>query len=323
MYSNANAVIRHDINTFVQQAAGVEGLLIAPKIFGVYGSDTRAGIYPKIRIGKGNLLKTEDGDADFTVRGKDGTYNETTRATETDTFDCIDRGLEERIDDAFAREYERFFDAEVVVATNTLKQMRLLSEVRAASVLFNSGNFNATNSTVVYSEANIATIDFGLDVEAAKDRLNGKGIVPNTMVISKLLFNRLRRSVKLQTYIFGNLPSGQQRVITPRDIADVFEIENVLIGAVKKDTARKGKDPVLAPIWPMSNVWIGQTGSGDFASGGAVRNIIWTGDAPDLYVTETYRNETRRSDMVRVRQHTTEKVIDETSGELIATQVSS
>jgi hypothetical protein len=45
---------------------------------------------------------------------------------------------------------------------------------------------------------------------------------------------------------------------------------------------------------------------------------VWTEDS-ELFTTETYRDEKRRSDMVRVRHNTAEKVIDETAGELIAT----
>ena len=321
MYSNTNAIIRSDINTFVIEAAGIESLLIAPRIFGVYSSPTRAGIYPRIRTALGNLLKSKDGEADFTLRGPDGSYNETSRAHEQDTFECFDRGLEERIDDAYARDYSRFFDAEVITAQMVLRQMRLAMEVRCAGVLYNPSNFTTTDTTVAYSEANLATVDFARDVNEALDRLTGKGISPNTMVLNLGLWNRLRRSAKLQTYIFGNLPSGQQRLVNPGDIASVFGITNVFIAAAKHDIASKNKTPVLEHIWNDDYVWIGATGSGDFAAGGAVRQIIWTGDAPDLFVTETYRNETRRGDMVRVRQHASEKVIDQTAGELLATQI--
>lgn len=321
MYSNTNAIIRSDINTFVIEAAGVENLLVAPRIFGAYSSPTRAGIYPRIRTALGNLLKSKDGEADFTLRGPDGSYNETSRAHETDTFETVDRGLEERIDDAYARDFSRFFDAEVITATMVLRQMRLAMEVRCASTLYDPSQFNTVNSTVAYSEANLSTIDFALDVNEAIDRLTGKGITPNTMVMNMGLWNRLRRSPKLQTYLFGNLPSGQQRLVNPTDIGSVFGIPNVIVAAAKHDISSKSKTPNLQHIWSDDYIWIGQTGAGDFGSGGAVRQIVWTGDAADLFVTETYRNEARRGDMVRVRQHSAEKVIDQTAAELIATQI--
>jgi len=322
MYSNTQALPRPDINAYVIEAANVENLLVSPRIFGVYASPTREGAYPKITTQLGDLLKSPDGTApdDFTLRGKDGSYNEINRAHTTDSFVCVDRGLEERIDDAFARDASRFFDVEVITAQMILRQMRLAQEVRCSSVLYNPSNFNATNSAVAYTEANLATIDFPRDLLDAVDRLTGKGITPNTMVMNIAVWNRLRRSTKLQTYLYGNLPSGNQRMVTEADLGNAFGIQNVIVATVKRDTAAKKGTPSLSHIWNNNYVWLGNTASGDFAAGGAVRQIIWTGDAPDLFVTETYRNEARRGDMVRVRQHTTEKVIDQTAGELITTQ---
>lgn len=322
MYSNTQALPRPDINAFVLEALGVESLLIAERIFGVYPSPTKAGTYPKVTIQTGELLKPGDGDApdDFTLRAKDGSYNETTRATTDDAFDCLDRGLEERVDDAYAADAARFFNAEVLAATLVLRQMRMAAEKRAASVLFNPSNFAATNMVAPLTEAGLANVDFARDITDAIDRLTGYGIVPNTLVMNSAVWNRLRRSPKLQTYMFGNLPSGQQRTIRPADIGAEFGIQNVFVAAIKADSAKRGKAPSLGYIWPSTHIWLGNVASGGFENGGAVRQIVWTGDAPQLYVTETYRNEARRSDMVRVRQNSVEKVLDSNSGALLTTQ---
>jgi flagella basal body P-ring formation protein FlgA len=52
---------------------------------------------------------------------------------------------------------------------------------------------------------------------------------------------------------------------------------------------------------------------------GVGRTIVWTADAPGMFVTETYRSEPRRGDMVRVRMHSAEKIVDATAGELLTT----
>ena len=60
---------------------------------------------------------------------------------------------------------------------------------------------------------------------------------------------------------------------------------------------------------------------GDFTGGGVGRSIVWGADSPGgLFVSETYRDEKRRGNMIRVRMNTDEKIIDETAGELITTQ---
>ena len=56
-------------------------------------------------------------------------------------------------------------------------------------------------------------------------------------------------------------------------------------------------------------------------AGGAGFTLYWNQDG-GLYTSETYRNEGRRSNMVRVRQNTAEKVVDATAGTLITTQYS-
>ena len=314
MYSNNAATLRADINTFVMEAASIEQLLIGGRVLPAYSAPNRTGQYPKIKIATGELLKR-----DSTERAPDGGYNEIVRTYETDTFDCIDRGLEERIDDNYRRDISRFFDAEVVTAQMILRNILLGQEIRCAAAMFNETNFAATPATTAMTEANLATFDLPLEIHKSLDDLTGKGQLPNTMILNRALFNRLRRSTKLQTYLYGNLPSGNQRIVTAQDLGGAFGL-NVLIGEAKYDTAKKGaSSATLTHIWSKAYIWIGNVQGGDFAAGGAGRTVVWNGDAPDLYVTETYRNEIRRSDMVRVRQNSVEKIIDQTAGYLITT----
>jgi hypothetical protein len=55
--------------------------------------------------------------------------------------------------------------------------------------------------------------------------------------------------------------------------------------------------------------------------GGAGRTFYWDKEG-GLFVTESYRDESLRSNVIRVRQHDVIKVVDGTSGELITTAYS-
>jgi hypothetical protein len=314
-YSNAGAIIRNDINSYVLQAASVEKTLVAQQVLPPLSVGARAATYPRIRVSRGELLKA----AVDTLRAQDGSYGEITRSYESDTYDCLDRGLEERIDDAFTRDMDRFFDNERITAQMLLRNIMLAAEVRCAAQIYNTSVFATTNSGTAYSEANLATFDFAADFSAAQERLAMFGQVANTLVLNLKMWNRIRRSAKFQAFLFGNLPSGLSRTVKPQDVGDEFGV-NVIIAAGTRDTAKKGQTATLSFIWPDSHVWIGNVQSGDFAAGGAGRTLVWSEDS-DLYTTETYREEGRRGDMVRVRQNCVEKIIDETAGQLIATQV--
>ena len=312
-YANTGAAIRSDINTIVTQAANADKQFIADKVLPVYTSNTKTGIYPVLKIAKGELLGALTG----TERAQGGSYNEIVRAYESDTFDCLDRGLQERIDDAFAQDFSRFTDVEVSTAALLLRNIKAAAEVRAAAALFNSSTFTTTSATVDILEANLATVDVPKDIDNAIERLALKGQTANTLVVNQRIWNRFKRSTKLQSYLYGNLPSGVQRTVKPEDLGSEFGL-NIVIAAASKNSAKKNATASLSFIWSDAYFWIGNVQGGDFTAGGAGRTIVWTQDS-DLYTTETWRDEDRRSDMLRVRQHCVEKIIDSTAGELIAT----
>jgi hypothetical protein len=319
-YANAAAISRPEINAFLEEAQAADTNLIAGQVLGIYNSPSRAGRYPRLKITAGELLKA--GDLQAGRRGPTGTYSELDRKWEWDTFDCEDRGYEERIDDALAKEMANFFDAEVTTAKLLRRYTMLGHEKAVADLVMSAANsgFDATNSSVAYTEANIATFDFPKDVQDALDRLAGRGVEPNAMIMSRQVYNRIRRSSFMQKYIYGNLPGAGNKDVTAAAIADAFGIPQVLIAGAKYDTAGKGVTASLSPIWGNTTVLLAQIGAGDFMAGGIGRTIVWTEDASGLYVTETYRDEKRRGDMVRVRMHNTNKIIDTTAGELITTQ---
>jgi hypothetical protein len=318
MYANTAAVSRPEITAFLEEARDLEKQFIAEKVSPIHTVGSRAGRYPRIRIAKGELMKR-----DSTRRGPSGTYNEVSQKYEWDTYDCEDRGLAERIDDANSLEMDKFFDMEVTTAKLVKRKMMIDQEIRVAEMLMNPSNFNSTAAKVNYTNTLIATIDFPFDLQAAQARLEAKAVIPNTLIITRALWDQIRRSTLLQTFLFNNLNTAGSRLITTSHIKDGFGIENIYIATPNYDQANKAKAAALTPIWTPNYIWLGKVEGGDFQNGGATRTLVWGADCPGgLYITETWRDEERRGDMVRVRTHTSEKVIDETCAELIATNYS-
>jgi hypothetical protein len=302
------------------EATGIEDMFIAEKLAPMLTVPTKAGIYPYFAIAAGNLMKKES-----TLRDPSGTYNEVTQAFTTDTYETMDRGLETRVDDSFAADWSRFFEAEVIATQHITRSMKIDYEYRVAQLFMGTAGvtaFGATDAAVAYTELLMDTIDFARDVNDAKARLVKKGVRPNTMVMSLNVYNRIRRTKKLQNYLFGaeGLTAVGYKQVDPQRIGSAFSIQNVYVAEAHYDSADKGQaTATIIPIWGDSYVWIGYVAGGDFQARGAARTIVWTGDSPSLYVTESYRDENRRSDKIRVRHHTSEKIIDSTAGTLITT----
>lgn len=320
MYPTTGATIRGDINTVVEEAFNADKTFIGQLVMPMLPVDVKSGTYPKLTKTLTGLL-----DSGGDVRAPNGSYPRNNRAWTTDTYDTIDRGLEETIDDTDAKDLGRFFDLEAAKARWCMRSMMLGLEIRVAAAIINATTFGAgTNSAVAYTVANKATVDFPQDVLAAIERVNAKGAQANTIILSDTLLARLKFTTLLQNFIRGSRPSDGTLNITANSIQQGFAdsgITQVLVGKSRYNSAKKGQTAALTSIWGTTYVWVGQVESGPANNGGAGRTLVWNKEG-GLFVSETYRDEGIRSNVVRVRQHTAEKVIDAESGTLIATQYS-
>jgi hypothetical protein len=138
------------------------------------------------------------------------------------------------------------------------------------------------------------------------------------------VYDRIRRSTLLKNFLVGSdLPGAQVNANTIQQAFASDGITQVLVGIGRYDSSKKNATPTYTAsnFWGTTYVWVGKVGSGDPYNGGAGRTLGWNPEGGE-FVTETYRSEETRSNIVRVRQHTIEKIIDGAAGTLIATQYS-
>ena len=314
-YNTSDSVPRQDISTLLMEAVHQEKHYIASSLLPIYGSDREVGRYPRFRIGKGELLKKES-----QRRGATGTYNESEEQFEWDSYQTQEYGHEKRVDDTVRKQMRDFFDADMVTAKFCMNKVMLDYEVEAAAAIMDPTVFTAAAAGTAYTEANLATMDFPADLNATIEALTLNGEEPNTIVISLSVYNRLKRSKLLQTYLYGHLNTTQGGSnITPNLVAEAFGVPNIVIAKKSLDNAIKGKTNVV-PVWGNSYIWVGEVQGGDFMNGGAGRTIIWEADSEGgLFTTDQYREEKRKGDMIRVRSNRVIKIVNPNSGRLITT----
>jgi hypothetical protein len=297
------------------EAVHQEKHFVASSLLPVYGSEREVGRYPKFRIGKGELLKKES-----QKRGATGTYNESEEQFEWDSYQTQEYGHEKRVDDTVRKQMRDFFDSDMVTAKFCMNKLMLDYEVEAAAAIMDPAVFTAAAAKVNYTENLLDTIDFPFDLNATIEALTLNGEEPNTIVMSLSVYNRLKRSKLLQTYLYGHLNTTQGGSnITPSLVAEAFGIPNIVIAKKSYDRGIKGKTDVV-PVWGNTHIWVGEVQGGDFMNGGAGRTIIWDADSEGgLFTTDQYREEKRRGDMIRVRSNRVIKIVNPNSGRLITT----
>jgi len=316
--ATTTATFRGDIQTMLMEGGDAESLLIGDKILPIYNVPEKTGEFPKFELAKGKRL-----DSVSTKRNADGTANRIRREYTNDTYACTEYVLEELVSDEYRADVDRFFDAEVTAARMTRHNVFLGHEERVADAVLNASTFNATAASVNYTETLIATINFAKDLQAAIQRLEDKAVMPNAIVMSSTLRNQIARSTLFQNFVKPF--QADVSVITndtfERIMRDAFGL-NLYVGRASKQASLVRGTYTAEKIWSNDYIFVGKISEGDPMLGGVGRTFNWNSYIPAPFAVESYRDEQRKSDVIRVSASLDEEIIDSTAGELITTNYS-
>lgn len=271
-----------------------------------------------------------------------------------DTLTVTLRGLEIVVPNETEMDYAGYLDVESFFASRFGQTSALTQENLIAAAIFSTTNFgSATNSTVAYTAANLATISFISDIIASIRRVRAKGEQPNTVVMSGPVYERIRQAATVQGYVAGTLRPGMEADLNTILMAlREYGIEQVLVGNGYYNTAADGATPSLSQIWSNTYIWVGSAGVA-FGAGskgdevglsgvgvptlqGVGANIYWEGYTPGGKISmdqdqisfaggnyvESYPDLSIDSMIVRVKVSAQPYIGNSRAGDLIATQYS-
>lgn len=235
-------------------------------------------------------------------RTPDGNYNEINWRFKMTGFDTEDRGLIGRVDDSLLALYRRLIDLEEVTTNQVSDQILLNMERRVAALC----------EKVIDDDVTIAwnlpdTADTKADIDAGRAAMRARaGLLPNAVALSWTTFQLALGTKKMSEALQYTAPIQMGGFEAQRQmLASYWGVDQVLIAGGVKDTAQKGKVATIADIWSADYVHLLRisTGGNEIMEPCWGRTIMFTGDAPQILTTETYRDEDRRSDVVRVRNN--------------------
>lgn len=324
--SLGGAILRADLRGVVEEAFLESTLYIGAKAMPPLPVPNKDGQYPLIKKTSGNLLRNE-----AKVRGAGANYARIQRQWESDTYSCQEYGIEAVVDDSTRENVSRFFDLESRETAWAYRQVQLAHELRVKSTLFSRATFTATTSATAYTAANVIGngvngFDVGLDIDICKQAIQGRGenVAGLTAIMSLNTFNLIRASNKLQNRVRGTISTDSQLTLDPQSLADALQIKQILIGSAVQDTSNQGAaTSTITNIWTDDLIWLGTVtapaGPSDYFAGGVGYTLFWAQDS-DIFQVESYRQEQIRSEVIRARQFTAEKVVLATAGQLLVTQ---
>jgi len=286
---------------------GFIGLNVLP----VFETPTASGNFGRIKLEQ--LLQRRK-----TERTAVGGYNRGTWDFDPDSYRTAEHGLEEPVDDNEERMYANYFDLEMVSAGRAYDGVLREQEIRTAGLVFDpttwTGGDLTAPVTLSWIKANNETATPIDDVNAARLKVwQNCGLWPNALILNRLIFNQLRTLDQIKQNIMARGAGSpvKARDITREMLAAVFDVDEVLVAGSALNSANEGQDRSLAPIW--SSVYCGVARicrTNDIREPGLGRTFHWGEDGSTIGGTfETYRDETVRGDVVRVRNQTDEHIL--------------
>lgn len=276
---------------------------IANRLLPILNVDLAADSFGKIPLKE--LLKRAD-----TNRGAEGNYNRVKWQFTTDSYATDEHGLEGAVDQRNARKYANYIDAEADTARLVLHLVQLEAEIRVRDLLF-PGTYTPTAVDVEWSDpASSLPID---DIEASVRRVfTATGVWPNAVVFNKLVFRNLRNSEQVLERIAASGAGDKIKAsdVTTRMLAEVFDLDHVIVAEGVMNTANEGLTATPGHIWSSEYAAVGRIATSQSIIEPCLGHTFhWAGDGSQPGgLIETYYTEEVRSDVVRVRHDVDEKV---------------
>ena len=290
--------------------------MVATQVFPIVSVQSQAGNFGKIPLAQ--LLQERD-----TKRAPGSGYSRGNFKFDPATYATEEHGAEEPVDDREAKMFAEYFDAEQIAAARAYSAVLRNAEQRVADTVFNATTFSSNTTAVTNEWDDTGNATPLTDVEAAVQAIyDASGLWANALVINRKVFRNLRNC----TQVIDRINSAGAGVISrPTDItaqmlAEVFDLENIIVAGTSKNGAKEGQSASPAQIWSGEYAMVCKVATGaDFREPCLGRTFHWGEDGSDPGGTiETYRDETVRGDVVRVRHDVDEVLLYTDAGHLLS-----
>jgi len=185
--------------------------------------------------------------------GRKGQPNQVEFTATEATDSTEDHGLDDAVpnkDSMNAAAQPGMPDPKLRAAQGLTELIVLKREVRAASLVFNAANYGAANKTTLVGTAqwsDFANSNPQNDILQAQDSMIMRG---NLGVMGRAVWTVIRQHPKICKAIFGN--NTDAGVVSRKQFADHFELDDLLVGEGWVNTAKKGQPANLVRVWGKS-----------------------------------------------------------------------
>jgi hypothetical protein len=183
--------------------------------------------------------------------GVKGLPNEIDWTISTDNYSVKDHALADWMAQEEAENADTPISAEIDTIENINRGLDLAQENRAAALLFAAANYPTGNKVQLSGTSQWSgTADAPIvDVQTAVETCFMRA---NTLVFGLdawLVFRRLPEIVEAIRSVAPQSNAASSGMVSSPEVASLFEVERVLIGRARKNTAKQGQTATYARVW--------------------------------------------------------------------------
>lgn len=188
-----------------------------------------------------------------TTVGRRGRPNVVEFGGEQTEATALDYGLEDEIpqDDidqaAAARDLAPELATPQAHATEMVTDLiELDREVRTAGIVFNPNTYGAGNKIQLAGADQFSNVASS-PIAVISDALDSMIMRPNVGVLGAITWSKMRRHPEIVSACLGN--DGTKGIVSRQQFAELFELEELLVGESFVNTAKKGQAEQFARAW--------------------------------------------------------------------------
>lgn len=125
--------------------------------------------------------------------------------------------------------------------------VNLAREIRVANAVFNTASFAAGNQATLSGTSQWSDTANSDPVAAIGDALDVPVMRPNIAVFGQATWTKLRRHPKIVQAVKGTAQGAG--IVSRQEFADLFELQDVLVGAGFVNQAKKGQAVSMSRVW--------------------------------------------------------------------------
>lgn len=227
-------------------------------------------VLPRVPVGKQEFKYLKHDMAEgFTIPdtkvGRKSKPNQVEFSATEETGSTVDYGLDDPIPQVDIDNAPPNYDPVGRASEGIMNLVELDREVRVAGTVFKADTYGNDNKVTLAGSDQFSDFDASDPISVITGALDDMILRPNVMVFGRQVFTKLSMHPQIVKAVHGN--SGDAGIVNRKQIADLFEMEDVQVGSAWVNTARKGQAINLSRTWGKHLALIHRNKTADTRSG--------------------------------------------------------